>query len=149
MTPTTNDLSLTVSRTIRAPVETVFDAWLDPEMLSRFMTPDEDVTVPSVTVDPVEGGSFEIMMKVGEKELPHSGIYKTIDRYSRLVFTWESAHSIDGSTVTLDFMPVDGGTEVTLTQVGFSSEDSRDGHRKGWAAILAALGSTVEPAGEA
>lgn len=149
MTPTTNDLSLTVSRTIEAPVEKVFDAWLDADMLSRFMTPGEDVTVPSVAVDAVEGGSFEILMKVGEKELPHSGIYKTIDRCSRLVFTWESPHSIDGSTVTLDFRPVDGGTEVTLTQVRFSSEDSRDGHGKGWAAILSALESTTEPEGGA
>ncbi len=149
MTETPNDLSLTVARTIKAPVEKVFDAWLDPDMLSRFMTPGEDVTVPSVTVDPVEGGSFEILMKVGEKEIPHSGVYKTIDRHRRLVFTWESPHSIDGSTVTLDFVPVDGGTEVTLTQVSFSSEDSRDGHEEGWNAILAALASTVGTAGKA
>lgn len=149
MTQTPNDLSLTVSRTINAPVEKVFDAWLDPDILSRFMTPGEDVTVPSATVDPVEGGPFEIIMKVGDKEIPHSGVYKTIDRHSRLVFTWESPHSIDGSTVTLDFAPVDGGTEVTLTQVRFSSEDSRDGHEKGWTAILAALRSTLETAAKA
>lgn len=149
MTETTNDLRLTVSRTIKAPVEKVFDAWLDPEILSRFMTPGEDVTVPSATVDPVEGGAFEIIMKVGDKEIPHSGVYKTIDRHSRLVFTWASPHSLDGSTVTLDFAPVDGGTEVTLTQVRFSSDDSRDGHEKGWTAILAALGSTLETASKA
>lgn len=149
MTETTNDLSLTVSRTIDAPIERVFDAWLDPEILSRFMTPDEDVTVPSATVDPVEGGPFEIIMKVGEKELPHSGVYETIDRPRRLVFTWESPHSIDGSTVTLDLAPVDGGTQVTLTQVRFSSGDSRDGHEKGWTAILAALEGTLETAGKA
>lgn len=149
MTETTTDLTLTVSRTIQAPVERVFDAWLDPDMLVRFMTPGEDVTVPSATVDPVEGGAFEIIMKVGEKELPHSGVYETIDRPGRLVFTWESPHSIDGSTVTVEFAPVDGGTEVTLTQVRFSSEDSRDGHEKGWTAILAALGSTLETARKA
>lgn len=40
--------------------------------------------------------------------LPHSGVYETIDRPRRLVFTWESPHSIDGSTVTLDLAPVDG-----------------------------------------
>lgn len=60
------------------------------------------MTVPSATVDPVEGGPFEIIMKVREKELPHSGVYETIDRPRRLVFTWESPHSIDGSTVTLE-----------------------------------------------
>lgn len=149
MTETTNELSLTVSRTIDAPIERVFDAWLDPEILRRFMTPDEDVTVPSATVDPVEGGAFEIIMQVGEKEIPHSGVYETIDRPRKLVFTWESPHSIDGSTVTVDFAPADGGTRVTLTQVGFSSGDSRDGHEKGWTAILAALESTLETTVEA
>lgn len=147
MTETTNDLSLTVSRTIGAPVEKVFDAWLDPGMLTRFMTPGEDVTVPSATVDPVEGGAFKIIMKVGEKEIPHSGVYRTIDRHRRLAFTWESPHSIDGSTVTLEFAPVEGGTEVTLTQVRFSSEDSRDGHEEGWTGILAALVRTLETTG--
>ncbi|MFW6010294.1 MAG: SRPBCC family protein [Gemmatimonadota bacterium] len=149
MTEPKNDLSLTVSRTIEAPVEKVFEAWLDPDMLSRFMTPGDDVTVPSVTVDAVEGGRFEIIMKTGDKEIPHSGVYETIDRPNRLVFTWESPHSIDGSTVTLEFASIEGGTEVTLTQVKFSSEDSRDGHEKGWTGILAALETTVETAGEA
>lgn len=146
MTETKSDLSLTVSRTIDAPVEAVFEAWLDPDMLSRFMMPGDDVTVPSVRVDAVEGGRFEIIMKSGDEEIPHSGVYETIDRYDRLVFTWESPHSIDGSTVTLEFTPVDGGTEVTLTQVKFSSEGSRDGHEKGWTRILAALGSTLQTA---
>ncbi len=149
MTETPNDLTLTVFRAVGAPPEEVFDAWLDPDMLTRFMTPGEDVTVPFATVDPVEGGTFEIMMKVGDKELPHAGVYKTIDRHRRLVFTWESPHSIEGSTVTVEFAPTEDGTEVTLTQVGFSSENSRDGHEEGWTDILASLSRTLETAGRA
>lgn len=144
-----DDLTLTVSRTISAPPEEVFEAWLDPEILTRFMTPGEDVTVPSATVDPVEGGAFEIIMKVGDKKIPHSGAYETIDRHRRLVFTWESDHSIDGSTVTVDFAPAGEGTEVTLTQVSFFSKDSRDGHEEGWTGILTTLGRTLETAGKA
>lgn len=144
MTRTPNDLTLTVSRTIDAEPEDVFDAWLDPEMLTRFMRPGEDVSVPSATVDPVEGGRFEIIMEVGGKRLPHSGVYQAIERHRRLVFTWESDHSIEGSTVTLEFAPVEGGTRVTLSQVGFSSEESRDGHGEGWTSILSALAGTLE-----
>ena len=36
---TDTELKLEISRTIAAPREAVFDAWLDPEMLARFMTP--------------------------------------------------------------------------------------------------------------
>ncbi|WP_404403481.1 SRPBCC domain-containing protein [Pelagibacterium halotolerans] len=146
MTDTMNDMSLTVSRTIKAPVEKVFDAWLDPKMLARFMTPGEGMSVPSAKTDPVEGGRFEIIMKAGDDEMPHAGTYKTIKRNSQLVFSWESPYSTDGSIVTLDFAPVAGGTEVTLTHVKFVSEESRDNHKAGWAAILAVLGSELEAA---
>ena len=33
------DLTLTVERTIKAPPATVFEAWLNPEMLRKFMMP--------------------------------------------------------------------------------------------------------------
>ena len=40
------DLTLTVERTIQAPQQDLFRAWLDPEMLRRFMTPGPGMTVP-------------------------------------------------------------------------------------------------------
>ena len=33
------ELTLTLSRTINAPVEKVFNAWLNPEILAKFMLP--------------------------------------------------------------------------------------------------------------
>jgi len=133
------DLTLDVSRTIKAPVDKLFNAWLDPKMLAKFMTPGEGMTVPRATTDPVEGGKFNIIMATPDKELPHHGVYKTITPHSKLVFTWVSAHSIDGSTVTLTFKPVNGGTEVHLHQVKFADEDMRNNHIGGWTAILAQL----------
>jgi len=38
-TATQPDLTLNVDRQIAAPPEQVFDAWLTPEMLMRFMCP--------------------------------------------------------------------------------------------------------------
>ena len=133
------ELSLTTSRTIKAPAERVFNAWLDPKMLARFMRPAEGVTVSSAETDPREGGRFALVMNAGDKQIPHAGTYTLIKRHSRLVFTWESPHTVDGSTVTLDFTPVDGGTLVKLHHVKFPSEESRDNHEGGWAKILAAL----------
>ncbi len=134
-----NDLSVVVSRTFPVPAARVFEAWLDPEALAKFMTPGEGVTVPKATTDPVVGGEFEILMNVGDKVIPHKGFYKEINRHDRLVFTWDSPFSDPDSTVTLDFVEVDGGTEVTLTHVKFSSEKNRDDHKGGWTAILASL----------
>lgn len=137
------ELSLNVSRTINAPAETLFNAWLDPAMLARFMLPGEGMSVPKAETDPVEGGRFDIIMQAGEQDIPHAGTYQKIDRHSQLVFTWESPMSVDGSTVTLDFKPVEGGTEVNLNHVKFSNEESRDNHQGGWAGILSKLDETV------
>ncbi len=137
------DLSLTTSRTISAPPARVFDAWLDPAMLARFMTPGPGMTVPSAEADPVEGGRFAIVMKAGDNEIPHAGTYLKIDRHSQLVFTWESPFSVEGSTVTLDLAEVEGGTAVTLTHIKFPSEESRDNHLGGWDGILGALDTAL------
>lgn len=140
----TMELSLTVTKTIPAKPEKVFNAWLDPKMLAKFMTPGDTMTVPRAETDPREGGRFEIIMATPEKELPHCGTYLEVTPHSRLVFTWESPHSIDGSTVTLDFRPSDdGATEIELTQVKFASDSAVEGHRKGWTAILEELAKVV------
>lgn len=133
------DLSLTVSRNISAPAETVFNAWLDPAMLAKFMAPGPGMSVPTAKTDPVEGGRFDIVMKAGDNEIPHSGTYKEISPHSRLVFTWESPFSVPDSTVTIDLVEANGGTDVTLTHVKFPDEENRNNHEGGWAAILANL----------
>jgi uncharacterized protein YndB with AHSA1/START domain len=133
------ELTLNVSRTINATPEKLFNAWLDPKMLARFMLPGDGMSVPSATCDPVEGGRFDIIMRAGDQDIPHAGTYKKIDRHTQLVFTWESPFSVDGSTVTLKFTPVDAGTRVDLNHVKFPSQESRDNHDGGWVAILAAL----------
>jgi uncharacterized protein YndB with AHSA1/START domain len=137
------DLALTVTRLINAPIDKVFNAWLDPVMLARFMIPGDGMSVPHCTTDPRVGGRFAITMKAGDQELPHAGTYTEITPHSRIAFTWESPHSIDGSTVTLSFGAKDQGTEVTLHHVKFASAESRDNHEKGWGAILGSLAAAV------
>jgi uncharacterized protein YndB with AHSA1/START domain len=47
--------SLVVRRTFDAPIDLVFDAWLSPDALRRFLTGAQKVL--DVTVDPRAGGS--------------------------------------------------------------------------------------------
>ncbi|NKB51842.1 MAG: SRPBCC domain-containing protein [Rhizobiaceae bacterium] len=135
-----SDLTLTTSRHIKAARNIVFDAWLDPEMLARFMLPGEGMTVPSASVEPQVGGRFAIVMQAGDQQIPHGGEYKEIDRFDRIIFTWESPFSVDGSTVTLNFKDADsGGTDLELIHVKFADEPTRDNHLGGWDSILATL----------
>ncbi|MDF1608357.1 SRPBCC domain-containing protein [Hoeflea sp. YIM 152468] len=144
MTDAIKELELTVSRKISAPRTRVFDAWLSPPMLAKFMRPGGSDMTSKVTNDPVKGGRFTILMATAEKEIPHAGTYLEIDPHSRLSFTWESPYSLDDSVVTIDFTEIEPGvTEVTLHQVKFRSEEARNGHLSGWTAILDALEETI------
>jgi len=131
------DLTVNVTKTIDAPIKDVFDAWLDADMLAKFILPSPGMEQPRVETDAREGGTFTIIMKSGDKELPHTGKYLAVSRPSRLVFTWESPFSTDGSTVTLNFKSVGANrTLVELNHVRFIDEKARDNHENGWGNIL-------------
>ena len=65
----------------------MFEAWLDPNMLARFMLPGESMSVPNAESDATVGDRFAIIMQVGDQQIPHSGSYLTIDRFSQIIFT--------------------------------------------------------------
>lgn len=138
-----SELTLTVSRIVNAPMESVFNAWLSPTLLAKFMIPGEGMSVPKAEADAVEGGRFNIIMQSGEKEIPHGGEYLKIVPYTQLVFSWETPFSVEGSTVTLDLSEVDEGTLVNLTHVKFPDEQSRSDHEGGWTAILGKLNTVL------
>lgn len=132
------DLSLTCRRVIKASPEQVYSAWLDPAMMTRFMSPRPDMHVREARSDARVGGRFYVMM-VGDKDFPHEGTYKALEPHSRIVFTWEAPWSAPDTQVELRLTSVAEGTEVVLTQVKFLSEESRDNHEQGWTGILGKL----------
>ncbi len=133
------ELTLNISRTINATPKVLFNAWLDPKIMAKFMAPGPDMTVPTARTDPVEGGRFDLIMQAGDQKIPHAGTYKEITRHSRLIFTWESPFSVDDSTVTLNFTPVENGTRIDLHHVKFIDEETRANHEGGWTTILGKL----------
>ena len=133
-------VTLSVSKTINAPIEDVFDAWLDPALLAQFSLPMPGMPQPQVENDPRQGGSFTIVMQVGEDKIPHTGEYLELDSPNKLVFSWNSPSSTDDSIVTVDFNAVDSSTtDVTLTHVRFVDEEARANHEAGWTNILMML----------
>lgn len=132
---------LQISRTIPASRERLFAAWLDPDRLRRFMCPAPGVTVSSTQVDARVGGAFEIVMAVGDRQLPHRGVYEAIDPPARLVFTWESDNAPPGSRVEVVFTELESNgtqaqTRITLTHTGLSSPEEISDHERGWTHIL-------------
>jgi len=81
------DLTLKVTKIINAPIDKVFDAWLDPKVLSMFMMPMPGMPESDVENDAREGGKFTITMHAGDDLLPHTGESLEINRPDKLVFT--------------------------------------------------------------
>lgn len=135
-----SELTLNVSKTINAPIEKVFDAWLDPAMLVQFILPMPGMPQPQVENKAQQGGEFCIIMHVGENKIPHTGEYLEINRPEKLVFSWISPYSTDGSKVSIDFHEVnESTTRVELTHVRFIDEEARSDHEGGWINILEKL----------
>ena len=72
------DLTINIKKTIHAPIEKVFDAWLNPKMLSKFMMPMPGMPESDVENDARKGGNFTIIMHAGDDKLPHTGEYLEI-----------------------------------------------------------------------
>lgn len=135
----TTEACVRLHKTIPAPRAEVFEAWLAPALLERFMCPAEGASVSRVEVDAREGGAFLIVMRVGDRELPHRGSYRTIERYERLVFTWLSHLAGEGSEVSLFFADSgDGQTLLTLEHRGLES-GAITPHSDGWTHIVHSL----------
>ncbi|MGI9227291.1 MAG: SRPBCC family protein [Gammaproteobacteria bacterium] len=138
------DLTVNLKKVIQASIEDVFDAWLNPETLSKFILPMPGMPEPQTQNEAYEGGSFSIIMHVGEDKIPHTGKYLEIRRPNKLVFTWESPFSTDNSTVTLNFTALDEDkTNVELTHIRFIDEENRTDHEGGWSNILDKLNEVM------
>jgi uncharacterized protein YndB with AHSA1/START domain len=140
----TVDYTVTVRRTIAAPAEELFDAWLDAERLGTWLRPG-GIRETRAETDPRVGGAFRIVMVDHESSILHSGTYREIDRPRRLVFTWSSPETrFQDSIVTVTFEPSpDGTTVVEIHQVGLPDEQSRTSHQRGWSDILRELASAA------
>lgn len=132
---------LTVSRTIAASADELFDAWLDAEMLAQFMRPG-GMARASASCDPREGGAFEIIMHGDESSYSHTGHYLTIERPRKLVFTWISAATAEReSLVTVDFIAHSDETEIVVTHRQLPDEAAQLSHTEGWGDVLDVLAS--------
>ena len=130
-------MDLTLSKILSGEPAEVFDMWLDPDSLRRWMAPG-DMRVARAEVDPVVGGAFRIDMQAPDGGLlVHTGHYLEIRRPNRLVFTWVSSATGQAETrVTLDFYAHDRGCRLELRHAGLPSQLAVDQHTDGWSGIL-------------
>ncbi|HEY0864627.1 MAG TPA: SRPBCC family protein [Lacunisphaera sp.] len=110
----------TVTRRFSVPAERVFDAWLDPVMIGRWMFGPNvrDEQIVRLGTEPRVGGKFSFVVNRAGAEIDHVGEYLEIERPRLLVFTWATRDSLpETSRVIIEITPLDGECELTLTHV--------------------------------
>ena len=136
-----------VTRWFDMTPERVFDAWLDPDMIGRFMFGPalRDEEVVKISLDARIGGTFSFVVRRNGQEIDHIGRYAEIDRPRRLVFTWAVApDAIDASRVVIEVASQGSGCELTLThEMQPKWTDFAPRVESGWRTMLDALGKTV------
>jgi len=117
----------TITRTFAAPRELAWEAWTRPEHFSVwFGTAAVEVPLDTLTLDVRVGGELRAVMHLPDGNLIHwEGEYLEVDRPRHIAFTLTDEPGTDaGLPVTVDFVEVDGGTEITIFQArqGFTDE---------------------------
>jgi uncharacterized protein YndB with AHSA1/START domain len=104
-------------RTYDAPVEKVWQAWTDPEILKQWWGPN-DVSIPECEVDLRVGGRFYIVMEAGEAmgefkgtRWPMEATFTVVDKPSKLSYTAKAW--TEGAEETTQ---IDQVQELTLTE---------------------------------
>ncbi len=131
---------LTLHRVIDAPVETVYAAWTDPELLRRWLAPG-DTTVVRAVAEPEVGGSFLVEMRGADgRRWLVRGAFREVVPCRRLVLSWRWEGTDVETLLAVEFEPeAAGGTSLTLTHSRFAQDEARDEHLRGWNGCLAKL----------
>jgi uncharacterized protein YndB with AHSA1/START domain len=119
-----------------APRETVFAAWTDKRMVSRWWAGSR-YTMLSCEMDVRPGGAWRrLMRRPGGSLLLEYGVYREVVRPERLVFTYNSEGGafVEPETVVTVTLAALGGdrTRLTLRHAPIETDAARAFHEGGW-----------------
>jgi uncharacterized protein YndB with AHSA1/START domain len=132
---------VSLEKTYDASLETVWEAWTNPEELKQWWGPN-NVTIPECDVDLKVGGKFYIVMEAGEAMGPYKGTkwpmlaeFTVVEPHAKLAYTGQAW--TDGAK---EETTIDQTTEITFaeeqgkTKVKVKAAIHKTGPRAGMAA---------------
>ena len=143
--------TLRFNRVIKAPAERIYQAWLDPDALAKWIPP-HGFTGHVHQMDARVGGSYRMSFStINRSWTQHfGGKYLELKANQKIVHT----DKFEGSDpnfpadvemkVTVTLKPVTGGTEVNIVQEHVPTGPAADGAPEGWGQSLDNLQRLVE-----
>src|SRR5438552_3532042 len=124
MSKSTTTIEFKFERTIPAPLDEVFDGWLNPKIPGNPWNAAEEFIL-----DPKVDGLFYWTLK----GTSHYGRFTEIERPNRMQHTWVSPNTLgQESIVTLTFKKQREDTLMTLVHSNLPDDDKARTHEKGW-----------------
>ena len=133
--------TITIERTIKAPIERVFDAFITPDDLVKWHSAGGGWTTPHAIIDAQPGGKFNIGYQDpnGEFNFDFTGTYTEIDRPNKIAYTID-----DGRKVEINFEEVGENQTHVRWEFEMESENPEEMQRAGWNQQLVHLGQLLD-----
>lgn len=127
-----NNSVITVEAIVHAPVEKVWEYWIEPDHIMKWNTASDDWHTPLAENDLRAGGKFVSRMeaKDGSFGFDFGGVYDEVRAHEFISYKLE-----DGRKVEITFIPLENHTKVVEV---FEPETTNPNEmqQEGWQAIL-------------
>jgi uncharacterized protein YndB with AHSA1/START domain len=126
---------ITVTHTIPATPEKVYDVWLNPKSPGGPWFGAEHCIL-----NPVVEGLFYLLVKHENRVWPHFGRFTQLERPHKIEHTWMSESTKGAESVVSITLQARGDeTEFTLRHSGVPDDEMGHRHKDGWNWILSML----------
>ncbi len=126
-----------VRRRFAAAPDTVFAAFADAALVSRWLTPSPEVALTVLNFDFRVGGSYRFAYHIPSGETMFvNGTYRVIEPPSTIVFSWNieppDQHAGIQSDVTVTLTRAGSGTELRIRHQKLTQTGAAARHAEGW-----------------
>ena len=131
---------ITITATINAPIEKVWQYWTEPEHITKWAFASDEWEAPSAQNDVRVGGRFVTRLQAtdGSQGFDFSGEYTEVIMHEKISYILDD----ERKAVTV-FETVEDGTKIIST-FEMESENPEETQRAGWQAILNNFKKQVE-----
>jgi uncharacterized protein YndB with AHSA1/START domain len=123
---------ITVTSTIEASIEKVWDAWTNPTHITQWCQASDDWHAPYADNDVRVDGTFKTTMaaKDGSFSFDLEGVYKKVELHKYIAYTLT-----DGRNVEITFKNEDSSVKI-IESFDPESQNSHELQQQGWQMIL-------------
>lgn len=152
----TTETTVTIDRVFPTRPERLWQAWTDPELVRQWLAPGP-MTCKVARYEVRKGGRWRLELSgpgPGGKpmHMVYEGTFDEVTPGKRIVMLWPPAMpSVEPgpddppSVVTIEFIPVPGGTRLRLTQDGMPNKEGAGHAGMGWMSSFEKLARMLKP----